>query len=322
MSNQMVSPIGANKFSIDNHGQSFQRNDYINIKSNACVSVNSNSVDFNLPGFKPPAKKDYTPNQYDEESAADCAFEEIKNEENGANGFQAFRSRSLTRTVVDSRQQSTIVNKRVPRQMIVGQMSASVKQMQQFSTNVNHNYRIRVNGTTIPFAGYDTNTQSQIVSRQRSDSKTSHFKKKLKEQQEKLKSLEFGGNMQPFNNLENSCKNQRKQIFANDNDQWSNSALSIAKMNPNEILNSMGQRSAVQTPSVGPKSSLVGLRSKKLPALDEEFAIGGGDVRQLPKMSNEYSSGGGQMRQVGLKASMVAVGGGRNQHYSKTTYNH
>jgi|LauGreDrversion4_2_1035121.scaffolds.fasta_scaffold148887_3 hypothetical protein len=42
--------------------------------------------------------------------------------------------------------------------MIVGQMSASVKQMQQFSTNVNHNYRIRVNGTTIPFAGYDTNT--------------------------------------------------------------------------------------------------------------------------------------------------------------------
>jgi|LauGreDrversion4_2_1035121.scaffolds.fasta_scaffold4819195_1 hypothetical protein len=50
-------------------------------------------------------------------------------------------------------------------------------------------------------------------------------------------------------------------------------------MNPNEILNSMGQRSAVQTPSVGPKSSLVGLRSKKLPALDEEFAIGGGDVR-------------------------------------------
>jgi hypothetical protein len=41
----------------------------------------------------------------------------------------------------------------------------------------------------------------------------------------------------------------------------------------------MMQRSVAQTPSVGPKSSLVGLRTKKLPALDEDFAIGGGDVR-------------------------------------------
>jgi hypothetical protein len=74
----------------------------------------------------------------------------------------------------------------------------------------------------------------------------------------------------------------------------------------------MLQRSVAQTPSVGPKSSLVGLRTKKLPALDEDFAIGGGDVRQLPKMSNEYSSGVGlvPMRQVGLKASMI--GGTRN----------
>lgn len=75
----------------------------MHIRSNACVSVNSNSVDFNLPGFKP-VQKDYTPNQYDEESAADGEFEEIKGVgDMDESSFHAFRSRSHTRTVVDSR---------------------------------------------------------------------------------------------------------------------------------------------------------------------------------------------------------------------------
>ena len=94
---------------------------------------------------------------------------------------------------------------------------------------------------------------------------------------------------------EGSTKNNnRRQIFANDNDQWSNSALSIAKMNPNEIIHSLMQRSIANTPNhaIGhPKNSLVGLRSKMLPALDEEFSVGGGDVRQVSKFQNEYTSG-------------------------------
>lgn len=120
------------KMSLEYHPHAGYRNDYIHIRSNACVSVNSNSVDFNLPGFKP-VQKDYTPNQYEEESAADGAVEEMKSGDDGSS-FHGFRSRSHTRTVVDSRKQSTIVSKKMPRQMIPGQMSASVKQMQQFNS--------------------------------------------------------------------------------------------------------------------------------------------------------------------------------------------
>jgi hypothetical protein len=67
-------------------------------------------------------------------------------------------------------------------------------------------------------------------------------------------------------------------------------------MNPNEIINSLMERSIANTPNhhgIGhAKNSLVGLRSKKLPGLDEDFEIGSGEIRQPPGMSNEYTYGG------------------------------
>ncbi len=56
----------------------------------------------------------------------------------------------------------------------------------------------------------------------RSESRPKHLRHKLQMNADKLKSLEF------VNNVTNEASGkQKRQIFANDNDQWSNSAISI-----------------------------------------------------------------------------------------------
>lgn len=77
---------------------------------------------------------------------------------------------------------------------------------------------------------------------------------------DKLKSLEF---MHPGVGHEASGKHKR-QIFANDNDQWSNSALSIKKQS--------FQRSSAMTPvhQIRDKSSHIAIRKNRLPPLDDD----------------------------------------------------
>ena len=77
---------------------------------------------------------------------------------------------------------------------------------------------------------------------------------------DKLKSLEF---MQHGVGHEASGK-QKRQIFANDNDQWSNSALSIKKQS--------FQRSSAMTPvhQIRDKSSHIAIRKNRLPPLDDD----------------------------------------------------
>ncbi len=69
-------------------------------------------------------------------------------------------------------------------------------------------------------------------------------------------------------------------MFANDNDQWSNSALSLAKNEYN-----IGRGSEAFTPMSGgdgPKTSIIGLRrNNKLPPLEDEdggISVGGGNI--------------------------------------------
>jgi hypothetical protein len=76
---------------------------------------------------------------------------------------------------------------------------------------------------------------------------------------DKLKSLEF---MQ--NGVHEASGKQKRQIFANDNDQWSNSALSMKKQS--------FQRSSAMTPvhQIRDKSSQIAMRKNRLPPLDDE----------------------------------------------------
>jgi hypothetical protein len=117
------------------------------------------------------------------------------------------------------------------------------------------NFRQRSN-----FRNYESQTNTLNQARdQRSESRSKNIRNKLQMHAEKLKSLEFlhnGGN-------ETSGK-QKRQIFANDNDQWSNSALSMKRQ---EFI-----RSSILTPiSQGDGGgSITGLRRNKLPPLDEE----------------------------------------------------